>query len=153
MIETRFTELLDLSAPVQLAGMPGVCTVELCAAVSNAGGLGMISATHLTPEFLSQELDRLKSLTKGAFGVNFLIPFLDLDCVRVAASKSKVVEFFYDAPDPTLVTTAHSEGAFTSWQVGSLEEAVQASRAGCDFIVAQGVQAGGQEQGDRRQQS
>lgn len=150
MNQTRFTNLVGLETPIQLAGMPGVCTLELAAAVSNAGGLGMISATHLTPEFLSQELDSLRTLTDGMFGVNFLMPFLDLDCVRVAASKSRLVEFFYDAPDPSLVTIAHGEGALVGWQVGSFEEAVQAARAGCNYIVAQGVQSGGHVRGDTR---
>jgi NAD(P)H-dependent flavin oxidoreductase YrpB (nitropropane dioxygenase family) len=54
MLQTRFTELLQIDAPVQLAGMPGVRTVELAAAVGDAGGLGMLSAAHLTPKFLSK---------------------------------------------------------------------------------------------------
>lgn len=149
-MKTRFTDLVGLKTPIQLAGMPGVCTLELAAAVSNAGGLGMISATHLTAEFLSEELDRLRALTDGMFGVNFLMPFLDLDCVRVAASKSRVVEFFYGDPNPSLVSLVHGGDAFASWQVGSPEEAVQAARAGCNFIVAQGVQSGGHVRGDTR---
>lgn len=148
MVETRFTELTGCKHPIQLAGMPGVCTLELAAAVSNAGGLGMISSTHIAPDYLSDMLGELRRMTEGSFGVNFLIPFLDIECVRVAAWKSRMVEFFYGDPDPSLVAIAHSEGALASWQVGSVEEAVQASRAGCDFIVAQGVQAGGHVRGD-----
>ena len=148
MIRTRFTELTGSKYPVQLAGMPGVCTTELAAAVADAGGLGMISATHASPEILLKSLDGIRNSSKGLFGVNFLIPFLDLECVRIAAGRSRVVEFFYGDPDPFLVKYVHREGALASWQVGSLEEAIAAYRAKCDFIVAQGAQAGGHVRGD-----
>jgi nitronate monooxygenase len=147
MRSTRFTELTCCRYPIQLAGMPGVCTLELASAVSNAGGLGMISATHVSPTYLSEILDELKKLTNGVFGVNFLMPFLDIEYVKVTASKSRVVEFFYGDPDPALITTVHREGALASWQVGSVAEAIAAARAGCDFIVAQGTQAGGHVRG------
>jgi nitronate monooxygenase len=150
MLQTRFTELLKIEAPVQLAGMPGVCTVELAAAVANAGGLGILSAAHLSPGYLSDELDQLCNRSQGAYAVNFLVPFLELDCVKVAASKARVVEFFYGDPDRMLVETVHAGGALASGQVGAVDEAVKASQAGCDFVVAQGVQAGGHVRGDVR---
>lgn len=59
MMQTKFTELTRCKVPIQLAGMPGVNTVELAAAVSNAGGLGLISANHMGPEFLTQTLDKV----------------------------------------------------------------------------------------------
>ena len=148
MIRTRFTELTGCRLPIQLAGMPGVCTLELAAAVSNTGGLGMISSTHVSPKYLSDSLDELKVNTGGVFGVNFLIPFLDIECMKIAAAKSRVVEFFYGDPDVELIEAVRSKGALASWQVGSVREAVAASEAGCDFIVAQGVQAGGHVRGD-----
>lgn len=143
-----FTERTGCTAPIQLAGMPGVGTVELAAAVASAGGLGMISATHMSPQYLSETLDELKRSTDGAFGVNFLIPFLDPECVRIAASKARVVEFFYGDPDSSLIEAVHKEGALASWQAGSADEAKDASRAGCDFIVVQGKEAGGHVRGD-----
>jgi len=140
--------MIGCTAPIQLAGMPGVGTVELAALVASAGGLGMISATHISPIYLSETLDELKRGTDGALGVNFLIPYLNPECIEVAASKSRVVEFFYGDPDPALVEAVHKEGALASWQVGSAAEARAAARAGCDFIVAQGTQAGGHVRGD-----
>jgi NAD(P)H-dependent flavin oxidoreductase YrpB (nitropropane dioxygenase family) len=103
-------------------------------------------------------LDRVKALTSRPFGVNFIVsashiggqqvrPELDLDCVALAARASRVVEFFYGEPDPELVAIAHDGGALACWQVGSPEEAVQAEQAGCDFIVAQGIGAGGHVRG------
>jgi len=105
--------------------------------VSNAGALGMMGAGIATPELLEQTIDQLAALTSRPFGVNFLMPFLNRECVPVAARKARVVEFFYDTPDPALVEAAHAEGALVSWQVGSADEAVAAARAGCDLVVAQ----------------
>jgi nitronate monooxygenase len=58
-----------------------------------------------------------------------------------------VVEFFYGEPDAALVDAVHAGGALAFWQVGSVEEAVAAARAGCDAVVAQGTEAGGHVRG------
>jgi NAD(P)H-dependent flavin oxidoreductase YrpB (nitropropane dioxygenase family) len=107
----------------------------------------MIGAVRLPADFLAASLDRLRQCTRGVFGVNFLMPFLDRDCVRIAATRARVVEFFYDRPDPLLVKTVHEAGALACWQVGSRTEALQAVDAGCDFIIAQGAEAGGHVRG------
>jgi len=147
MIETRFTQLLNASVPVQLAAMPGVSTPDLVSAVAAAGGVGMLGTALMPPEVLEQILDDLIERAPGAFGVNFLAPFLDRDCVTIAARKSRLVEFFYGEPDAGLVQHVHSLGALVSWQVGSLSEAVAAERVGCDLVVAQGTEAGGHVRG------
>ena len=146
-LTTSFTDLTGTAVPIQLAAMPGIATPELAAAVANAGGLGMIGAAMLSAELLEAELDRLAALARGAFGVNFLIPVLDPACIPIAARRARVVEFFYGDPQPALVASAHAGGALVSWQVGSLAEALAAARAGCDFIVAQGTEAGGHVRG------
>lgn len=147
-MKTRFTELIGCSLPLQLAGMPGVCTTELVAVVSNSGALGMISGTHMSPEFMAQTIDEINKLTGSPVGVNFLMPFLDIEAVKIAATNAKVVEFFYRDPDSSLIDLVHDKGALVSWQIGSLEEAVLAEKSGCDIIVAQGIQAGGHVRGD-----
>lgn len=151
MNETAFTKLLGISAPIQLAGMPGINTPELVCAVANAGGLGMLGAAgapFVTPDAMDQMLNEISRNTSGAFGVNFLMPFLERDCVEVAAANSSVVEFFYGDPEPELIEKVHSKGALASWQVGSLAEAVAAEDAGCDFIAVQGTEAGGHVRGN-----
>ena len=147
-MKTKFTELIRCSVPIQLAGMPGVSTNELAAAVSNAGGLGMISATNMPPELLSDAVENLRNQTSLPFGVNFIVPFIDMNCIEIAAFNSNLVEFFYGEPDQSLVEFVHRKGALACWQIGSKEEAVLAEKAGCDLIVAQGVQAGGHVRGD-----
>jgi NAD(P)H-dependent flavin oxidoreductase YrpB (nitropropane dioxygenase family) len=147
VIATSFTRLVGVTAPIQLAAMPGICTPELVAAVADAGGLGMLGAPLMSVQALEATLDRLAGSTRGVFGVNFLMPFLDPECIPVAARRARVVEFFYGAPEADLVARAHALGALVSWQVGSLAEAVAAERAGCDFLVAQGTEAGGHVRG------
>jgi NAD(P)H-dependent flavin oxidoreductase YrpB (nitropropane dioxygenase family) len=147
MIETAFTKLVGLEAPIQLASMPEISTPELVAAVADAGGLGMLGAPLLTAPVLDEMLATLAKRTKGIVGVNFLMPFLDLECLEIAARRARVVEFFYGEPDAALVTKARAFGALVSWQVGSREEAMAAERAGCSFIVVQGTEAGGHVRG------
>jgi NAD(P)H-dependent flavin oxidoreductase YrpB (nitropropane dioxygenase family) len=147
VLTTRFTELAGCSVPLQQAGM-GTSDPELAAAVARAGGLGMVSGVLLPPARLAETLDAVATPTEGAIGVNFLIPFLDdPGSVDVAATRVRVVEFFYGAPDPALVERAHAGGSLVSWQVGSTAEALAAARAGCDLIVVQGVEAGGHVRG------
>lgn len=147
MLPTRFTSLVGCSVPLQQAGMGGVATTDLAAAVAEAGGLGMIGAVRLPAPFLTGVLDQVREHTQRPFGVNFLMPFLDRACVEVAARTARVVEFFYGEPDRALVEMVHAGGALACWQVGSAEEARAAQDAGCDFIVAQGVEAGGHVRG------
>ncbi|MBT8445717.1 MAG: nitronate monooxygenase [Gammaproteobacteria bacterium] len=142
-MQTPFTVLTGCRHPIQLAGMAGIATVELAAAVSNAGGLGMIGAPLLSPAALAADLDRLRSLTRAPFGVNFIVPFIDRECLEIAAQRAPVVEFFYGTPDVELVMAAAAGGALVSWQVGSQAEARAAVAAGVDFVVLQGVEGGG----------
>lgn len=120
--------------PIQLAAMGGVGTTELAAVVADAGGLGMVNlATEPAP---------------GACGKNFLMPFVpDLETVREAAGHTRVIEFFYGDPRADLVGAVHAGGALAAWQVGSVAEAVAAAEVGCDFVVAQGIEAGGHVRG------
>jgi len=147
---TAFTELVGCELPLQLAGMGGGGSgVELAAAVSNAGGLGMIGAGGVPAQMVAEMLDAMPAVTDKPYGVNFLMPFLDEDAVSLAASRCRVVEFFYDEPRASLVEMVHAGGALACWQVGSAAEAEAATQAGCDIVVAQGNQAGGHVRGTR----
>ena len=146
MLSTPFTKLTGCRVPLQLAGMP-VVTLELATAVAEAGGLPMFSALRAPTPFLAETLEKAVRRTGGPLGVNFLIPFLDREALKVAAARARVVEFFYGDPDPLLVEVAHTAGALACWQIGSTDEAIAAERAGCDLIVAQGIEAGGHVRG------
>lgn len=148
MLHTAFTELVGCRVPIQLAGMGGLGTAELAAAVADAGGLGMVALPVASADQVAVELDRAVTLTSGAVGFNFLVPFLDRAAVEAAATRGRVVEFFYDDPDASLVELAHEGGALACWQVGSRREAQAAEAAGCDLIVVQGNEAGGHVRGE-----
>jgi nitronate monooxygenase len=104
----------------------------------------MLSGT-VGQEALPGQLDALPAGL--AVGVNFLLPFLDRGALEEASRRVRLVEFFWGEPDPALVESAHQGGARCGWQVGSAEEARAAQDAGCDVIVAQGVEAGGHVRG------
>jgi len=147
MLETAFTRLVGCTVPIQLAGMGSILSPELAAAVSNAGGLGQVTFAGIDIEDARRRLDRLSSLTSKPFGVNILIPYLDSEILELAAHRARVIDFFWGDPDPELIRTAHDAGALASWQVGSTAEAVAAQAAGCDFVIAQGIEAGGHIRG------
>jgi NAD(P)H-dependent flavin oxidoreductase YrpB (nitropropane dioxygenase family) len=148
MPATRFTELVGCKVPIQEA--PVASWPRLAAAVADAGGLGMVSVSGWMPGEITRLLADLRGQTMGVFGANFL-PFHPTDpvreCVLAAASGARVVDFFYFAPDAELVKIVHGAGALASWQVGSRAEAVAAEEAGCDFVIAQGIEAGGHVRG------
>ena len=143
-METAFTRLVGCRVPLQQAGMPQVATPQLAAAVADAGALGMVVPSDATAAMLEQ----VAAQTSGVFGINFLVPFLDLGAVEAAATRARVVEFFYGAPDPGLVARVHEGDALAAWQVGSADEACAAVDAGCDFVIAQGTEAGGHVRGE-----
>ena len=145
---SRFTDLAGCRLPLQQAPMGGVASgPDLAAAVSAAGGLGMVAATQGSASALDALLDAVATRTDAPVGVNFLMPFVDRDLVAIAAARVRVVDFFYGDPDPALVALVHAGGALAGWQVGSAAEARAAVDAGCDLVVAQGVEAGGHVRG------
>lgn len=143
-ITTGITAMFGCRHPLQQAGMGGVATPDLAIAVARAGGLGMLSGTdgHAA---LAAQLDAVPA--DAPIGVNFLVPFLDRAALAEAAARSPLVEFFWAAPDVGLIELARAGGARVGWQVGSADEARAARDAGCDVIVAQGVEAGGHVRG------
>src|SRR6266852_4035643 len=148
MLETTFTRLVGCTVPIQLAGMGSILSPELAAAVSNAGALGQMTFAGIEVEDARRRLDRLSLLTSKPFGVNLLIPYLDMKILEVAAAKARVIDFFWGDPDPELVSFVHDAGALASWQVGSTVEAIAAEAAGCDFIIAQAIEAADAFQGE-----
>jgi NAD(P)H-dependent flavin oxidoreductase YrpB (nitropropane dioxygenase family) len=127
---------------------PEIASIELAAAVSNAGGLGMISFGGYPPSSLKERIKKLRSLTSRPFGVNVLLqgPRLPLpEAAYVDAcieERIPVLSFFWGDPTP-YVEKAHKAGIKVCDQVGSVGAAKRAQQEGADFIIAQGVEAGG----------
>jgi NAD(P)H-dependent flavin oxidoreductase YrpB (nitropropane dioxygenase family) len=146
-MRTRFTDLVGCDVPVQLASMGGgIGSPRLAHAVAAAGGLGMVGAQDFPPQTLVDAFSGSTGPERNV-GAGFLIPFTDREAVAAVAPHVRVVEFFYGDPDPSLVEIGTSAGALVAWQVGSAAEARAAVDAGCDFVIAQGVEAGGHVRG------
>lgn len=147
--DTRFTATVGCRLPIQQAGMGAVSTPSLAAAVARAGGLGMIGAAGLDRDQLAGQLTAAAAAAGPVprVGTNFLLPFLDIAALEVAAAHSVLVECFYGDPDRGIVERIHDGAALAGWQVGSRDEALAAEAAGCDVIVVQGFEAGGHVRG------
>lgn len=146
-MQTRFTQLVGCSVPIQQSPMGPVSSHSLAIAVAGAGGLGTIPAFGVPAEKLATLLPDLSSRAAGVLAANFLTRSIDRDAVQIAASHVGLVDFFWSDPDPVLVRLAHEAGALVSWQVGSVAEAQAAAGAGCDVVVVQGMEAGGHVRG------
>lgn len=146
-LATRYTELTGCRVPVQQAPMGSVSTAALAVAVADAGGAGSITALGMTAAQLDKVLAGMTARTTGILAANFLTGDIDTDAVAAAASRVRIVDFFWADPDPVLVEVAHRGGALACWQVGSLDEARAAADAGCDVVAVQGTEAGGHVRG------
>src|SRR5207244_11069461 len=94
MLQTKFTELLGCTVPLQQAGMGKIASPALAAAVADAGGLGMVSGIGAAPpEYVAKVLDGLRRSTSGAFGANFIVAGArDETSGKIDADFAKVLE-------------------------------------------------------------
>jgi len=148
VLRTKFTELMGIDHPVVLGGMgSGGTGHQLVAAVSGAGGLGVMSATFLSPAEQRAEVEAIRASTDRPFGLNHLLCFANEE--RFAATldlRPNVVSTAWPWSLQVLEpfwTRAHQSGALVMHMVSSVAEAVRAAEAGADIIVAQGTEGGG----------
>jgi nitronate monooxygenase len=137
--------LLRCELPIQLAPMGSVsATPALPLAVAAAGGHGMYPALALPPAAIAPVLDALADRT-AAFGVNFIVPFIDRGSLELAIERAPYIDFFLADPDPELVEAVHTGGAVCGWQVECEQEARAAEAAGCDVVIAKAWESGGRQ--------
>lgn len=133
------------SLPIWNAGMGvGLAGPELAAAVSNAGGLGVLGMGGLPAPVIKSEVARLRELTDRPFGVNIIMPMVSDEaqiwcCIE---DRVPVLVLFWGDPSP-YVEPAHAAGVKVVSQVGSVDEARAVATAGVDAVMIQGVEAGG----------
>jgi NAD(P)H-dependent flavin oxidoreductase YrpB (nitropropane dioxygenase family) len=148
MLRTPLCERLGIDVPILCAPMGFVTGAELAAAVSNAGGLGILSFSRNPPEMLRQEIRRLRLLTARPFGVNLLLPAgVEAHVAVCLEERVPLLSLFWGDPS-RYVEPAHRAGVLVIHQVGSVAEAAQAAAAGVDIIIAQGIEAGGHLRGE-----
>ncbi len=143
-MKTRITDLLGIEYPVIQGGMAWVATAELAAAVSNAGGLGLIAAGGAPADIVREQIKKAKTLTDKPFGVNVMMmsPFAEDIMNMLLEEKPAVVAT--GAGNPSKYIPALKEaGIKVIPVVASVAVAKKMEKAGADAIVAEGTEAGG----------
>jgi len=149
MLTTRLRKLLSIQLPIVSAPMgPDLTGPELVAAVSGAGGLGLMQSQLSPPEHLREQIRRVRSATDKPFGVNFILALPHEEDLNVCLEEHvPVISFFWGDP-ARYVEQVHAAGSKIFLQVGSVEAARRAAAAGVDVIIAQGTEAGGHVEGE-----
>jgi nitronate monooxygenase len=149
----RATDLLGCELPIVLAGMGGVARSELVGAVTAAGGFGFLGMVREPALLIAKEVEALRRMGYGNFGVN-IIPaateraLLERQIETIIELHVPAVALFWDI-DARVVARLRDAGITVVYQVGSVDEAIAAERAGAQMIIAQGVEAGGHVRGTR----
>jgi enoyl-[acyl-carrier protein] reductase II len=142
-LQTPVCDLLGIQLPIFQAGMSTYTTPELVAAVSNAGGLGIIGGLFRDADELREEILKVRQLTSRPFGVNHVVSQLDSDAIDVTLElRVPVLSLAWGKADE-IVRRAHDAGMKVIHQVNTPEEAGRAASDGADVIVAQGAEGGG----------
>lgn len=143
-MKTRITELLQIEAPVIQGGMAWVAEHGLAAAVSNAGGLGIIGAASAPPEVVREEIRKCKELTDNPFGVNVMLLNPNADEVAKIVVEEGVRVVTTGAGNPgKYMELWKSAGVRVMPVVASVAMAKLMERAGADAVVAEGMESGG----------
>lgn len=146
MFKTDLCNLLDIEYPIIQGGMVWVGYQELCAAVSESGGLGILSGGSMTPEELKEQIRLVKEKTKKPFGVNIPIVKPDSEDLINVAIEGKAGVISTSAGSPRRFTQKiHDAGLKVIHVSPSATLAMKAADAGVDAVVAEGIEAGGHD--------
>ncbi len=144
MLKTELSKALGLETPLINAGMAFVAGPALAAAVSNAGGLGMLGTGMAPPEGLRQMVQATRALTSRPFGVDLIGTFTEEAHIDVLVQeKLAVAVFFWDLPSAAAVAKLRHANIRYWMQVGRTLEAAAAIAQGAEALVIQGSEAGG----------
>ncbi len=143
-MKTRVTELLGIEYPILQGGMAWVAEYHLAAAVSEAGGLGILGAGGAPAEFVREQIQKVKEATKRPFGVNLMLMNPEAD---------EIARIILEEGVPVVTTGAGNPGKYMAqWKeagvkvipvVASVAMARMMERGGADAVVAEGMESGG----------
>jgi len=144
-LHTPLCDLLGIQHPIMLAGMGGVSYAGLAAAMSNAGGYGVLGMAGTSPAFIADQIAQLKTLTDKPFGVDLLAA----DPASLEASVDVIIEGGADSfiaglgiPLP-IMQKLKAASVKVMIVGGAVKHAVRAEQAGCDAVILQGGEGGG----------
>jgi enoyl-[acyl-carrier protein] reductase II len=145
MLHTSICDYFGIKYPILLAGMGGVSLHKLVAAVSNAGGLGVIGAASLSPADLRAEIRRVRELTDKPFAVDLLAPIPDMLRPYMPVLIDEQIRIFVAglAVPSEFIQTMHEHGMKVVVMCGKVHHGLKSQAAGADVVVAQGTEAGG----------
>jgi len=144
VIRTALTELLGIRYPVVQAAMGYVSGPRLAAAVSDAGGLGLIASATMSLAELEKAIEETAGRTAGPFGVNLRADAPDAaERVRLIVARRVPVASFAQAPKPELIATLKDAGVVTIASIGARRHAEKAAGWGIDAVIATGGEGGG----------
>lgn len=144
-LHTELCDFLKIEHPIMLAGMGGVSYAEVCAAMSNAGGYGVLGMAGTGPDFIASQIEKVKGLTDKPFGVDLLAA----DPQSLEASVDVIIEggadsFVAGLGVPMPIMKKLKDGGVKVMVVGgAVKHAVKAEQAGCDAVILQGGEGGG----------
>lgn len=143
-METKITQLLGIQYPIFQGGMAWIAESTLAAAVSNAGGLGIIAGGSAPIDYLREQIRRCKELTDKPFGVNIML---------MSPNAEELAKLVIEEKVPVVTTGAGNPGKYmAAWKeagvkvipvVPSVALAVRMERAGADAVIAEGTESGG----------
>lgn len=144
-IHTTLCDFLGTQHPIMLAGMGGVSYAELAAAMCNAGGYGVLGMAGTSPDFIAEQMARVKELTDKPFGVDLLAA----DPGSLEKSVDVIIEGGADSfvaglgvPLP-IMKKLKDAGVKVMVVGGAVKHAIKAEQAGCDAVILQGGEGGG----------
>jgi len=150
VFKTRITEMLGIAHPIVQGGMQAVGTAAMASAVSNAGGLGIITAlTQPTPRALREEIERCRSMTDKPFGVNLTVfptinsPDYNAYADAVIESGVKVMETAGTPAVREIWARVKPHGVTILHKCTAVRHALSAEKAGCDIISIDGFECAG----------
>jgi nitronate monooxygenase len=148
VIKTPLCHQLGIELPIFNAGMGGgIASAELAAAVSNAGGLGVLGMGGLPTDVTREQIGRLRTLTTKPFAVNVILALAEEGQVDACLDDRVPVLILFWGDARPFVDKARRVGTKLILQCGSVKEAKAAADGGVDAVMIQGVEAGGHVKG------
>lgn len=143
-MQQNITKLFNIQYPIIQGGMIWVSGYKLAAAVSNAGGLGLIGAGSMYPEVLRSHIQKCQKTTEKPFGVNVPLLYPDIEKIMEIIIEEGVKVVFTSAGNPKTWTSLLKDNGITVVHVvSSVKFALKAELAGVDAVVCEGFEAGG----------
>jgi len=140
----KVTRSLSIRYPIIMGGMGGVSTAPLVAAVSNAGGLGLLGSALWDKEQLKEQIKKTRELSQDVFGVNIPVAARHSELLIEAAIEENIKVVATSAGNPARFTPIlRQNGVFVIHVASTVEYAIKADQAGVNAVVAEGSESGG----------